>query len=196
MLGLDRDRDAILELPKAAAKGPVPLFVMLHGATQSADDMFEYLGSTFEEAGIAVLAPNSRGRTWDAIGGYFGRDIGHINHALELTFEKASIDPSRLAIGGFSDGASYGLSLGIINGDLFNRVVAFSPGFTIDGPKHGTPKIFISHGTNDPILPIDSCSRRIVAELKSYDVTLREFAGGHEIPEAIAKEGLSRIAAL
>jgi predicted esterase len=197
MLGLDRDRDAILQLPKAAAKGPVPLFVMLHGATQSADDMFEYLGSSAEDAGVAIMAPNSRDRTWDAINGYFGRDVGFINHALEQTFAKAAIDPARLGIGGFSDGASYGLSLGLINGDLFNRIVAFSPGFVMDGTTHGTPRIFVSHGKSDPILPIDRCSRRIVADLKGkgYDVTLREFEGVHEIPEQVMKEGLTTIGA-
>ncbi len=30
---------------------------------------------------------------------------------------------------GFSDGASYALSLGVPNGDLFTHIVAFSPGF-------------------------------------------------------------------
>jgi phospholipase/carboxylesterase len=196
MLGLDRDRDAILELPKASAKGPVPLFVMLHGATQSADDMFEYLGKLPDEAGVAVLAPNSRANTWDAINGYFGSDVGFINHALEQTFAKAAIDPARIAIGGFSDGASYGLSLGLINGDLFNRIVAFSPGFVVDGTRHGTPPVFISHGKSDPILPIDRCSRRIMADLKEkgYDVTLREFEGVHEIPEPVEKEALALIA--
>jgi poly(3-hydroxybutyrate) depolymerase len=67
-LGIESgDRDAILQLPKS--ESPLPLLLMLHGATQNAEDMFWYLGSTPEEAGIAVLAPNSRDTTWDAIGG-------------------------------------------------------------------------------------------------------------------------------
>jgi phospholipase/carboxylesterase len=197
VLWLDRDRDAILQIPKLSTKGPVPLLVMLHGATQSADEMFDYLGSIPEEAGVAVLAPNSRDTTWDAIGGYFGPDVAFINHALETTFEKAAIDPSRIAIGGFSDGASYALSLGLINGDLFGQVVGFSPGFIVQGTPHGRPRFFISHGTSDHILPIDRCSRRIVAELKEkgYSVTLREFNGDHEVPEEVAKEGFSMVAA-
>jgi phospholipase/carboxylesterase len=197
VLWLDRDRDAILQIPKVAANGPVPLLVMLHGATQSADDMFEYLGSIPEDAGVAVLAPNSRDTTWDAIGGYFGRDVAFINHALETTFDKAAIDPSRIAIAGFSDGATYALSLGLINGDLFSRVVAFSPGFIVEGTPHGQPSFFISHGKSDRILPIDRCSRRIVADLKEkgYKVTFREFEGDHEVPEEVVKEGFSVVAA-
>src|SRR5262249_492451 len=47
-LGLDRERDAILLVPKSAANSPLPLLLFLHGATQSADDMFWYLNSAPE----------------------------------------------------------------------------------------------------------------------------------------------------
>lgn len=193
MLGLDRERDAILQLPETTRGSSLPLLVMLHGATQSAEDMFWYLDSTPDETGVAVLAPNSRDTTWDAIGGEsFGVDVEFLNRALERAFETAAIDAARIALGGFSDGATYALSLGLINGDLFNSVVAFSPGFIIDGTPHGQPRIFISHGTRDHILPIDRCGRRVAAGLKSlgYNVTFREFDGDHEIPNAIAREGL------
>jgi len=198
MLGLDRERDAILQLPKEA-KSPVPLLVMLHGATQSAEDMFWYLDSTPDETGVAVLAPNSRDTTWDAIRGSFGEDVEFINRALVRVFETASIDPARVSIGGFSDGASYALALGLINGDLFSGVVAFSAGFVVDNTPHGKqPRFFISHGTRDHILPIDRCGRRIAAALKArgYQVTFREFEGDHEIPPEIAREGLSWSASL
>ena len=200
MLGVDtedRERDAILEIPKNSGASPIPLLVMLHGAGQNAEGMFGYLDSAHEEAGVAVLAPNSRDRSWDAIRGSFGPDIEFLNRALERVFATAAIDPARIAVGGFSDGASYALSLGLINGDVFNRIVAFSPGFVIDGALHGKPHIFISHGRRDHILPIDSCSRRIVAGLKArgYDITFREFDGDHEIPPEIARAGMSLVAA-
>ena len=56
------------------------------------------------------------------------------------------VDPARLVIGGFSDGASYALSLGLINGQLFRKVAAFSPGFVVTGEPEGKPRVFISHG--------------------------------------------------
>jgi hypothetical protein len=46
------------------------------------------------------------------------------------------------------------LSLGIANGDLFDAVVAFSPGFAASMVQHGIPRLFISHGINDEVLPI------------------------------------------
>ena len=195
MIGVDSTdhaRDAILQLPKTDNQTPLPLLLMLHGATQSGEDMFWYLGSSYQEAGVAVLAPNSRGTTWDAIRGSFGADVEHLNRVLEAAFNLAAIDRTRISVGGFSDGATYAISLGLINGDLFKSVVAFSPGFVVSGEAHGKPRIFISHGTHDHILPIDRCGRRVAAGLKSrgYDVTFREFDGDHEVPADVAREGL------
>lgn len=156
--------------------------------------MFRYLGSEPEEAGIAIFAPNSQEITWDAIhGATFGEDVYYLDRMLKRVFETTAIDPARVSVGGFSDGATYALSLGLINGDFFKSIVAFSPGFVIDGEAHGKPRIFISHGTHDHILPIDRCGRRIASELKakSYDVTFREFDGDHEVPPDVRREGLS-----
>jgi phospholipase/carboxylesterase len=192
-LGLDRERDTLLYVPPSAAQSAVPLLVLLHGATQEPETMFWYLGKTHEEAGVAVLAPSARSTTWDAMGGgSFGEDVEHLNRVLERVFETVSIDVAHLALAGFSDGASYALSLGLINGDLFPNIVAFSPGFVIGGNALGKPRIFISHGTHDHILPIDRCGRRVAASLiaRGYEVTFREFDGDHEIPADIAREGL------
>ena len=196
-LGLGGARDAILQLPAKAAGAPLALLVLLHGAGGRGEGVLRRLGSAADDAGIAVLAPDSRDSSWDAIQGRFGRDVTFVNRALERVFETVAIDPARTAVGGFSDGATYALSLGLINGDLFRRVVAFSPGFVVDGAPHGRPRFFISHGTSDPILPIDRCSRVIVPVLRKrgYEVIFREFDGGHEVPAGIAREGLEWVAA-
>ena len=92
-----------------------------------------------------------------------------------------------MAAEGFSAGASYALSLGLLNGDLFTHVIAFSPGFVAEGTRRGKPRIFVSHGVHDPILPIDRCGRRIVRDLRGddCDVLYTEFDGGHAVPTEI-----------
>lgn len=52
----------------------------------------------------------------------------------------------------------------------------------------GDPRVLISHGVNDPVLPNDRTSRRIVPALEhaGYDLTYLEFNGGHTIPPDIA----------
>ena len=191
-LGLDSERDAILLTPESEPNANFPLLVFLHGAGQSAEEMFDdYLGTAPQDAGVAVLAPNSRAHTWDAIRGSFGPDVKFLNSALELVFERLPIDVKRVVIGGFSDGASYAISLGLMNGDLFKGVMACSPGFVIEGPTVGKPRFFISHGKRDRILPIEQCGRRIAADLKrqAYEVTVKEFDGRHEIPADVMSEG-------
>jgi predicted esterase len=184
-------------LPAKASSATLPLLVLLHGAGGSGAGILRRLGSVADQAGVAVLAPDSRDSSWDAIRGYFGRDVIFLNRALERVFESVAVDPARVSVGGFSDGATYALSLGLINGDLFRRILAFSPGFVVTGSSHGKPSVFISHGVNDPILPIDRCSRAIVPGLKKvgYDVTFREFDGGHTVPADIASEGMRWVAA-
>jgi phospholipase/carboxylesterase len=192
-LNLDTGRDATLAMPAKVPDTPMPLLVLLHGAGGSAAALLRRLGAAAGEAGIAVLAPDSRADTWDAIRGGFGPDVRFLSRALDRVFESVSVDPARLAIGGFSDGATYALSLGLANGDLFRRILAFSPGFIVGDRLQGTPKIFVSHGTGDPILPIDRCSRAIVPALKKrgYDVVYREFEGAHEVSAEIAREGMT-----
>src|SRR5215210_893089 len=190
VLGLGRSRDGVIRLPAKGAGERMPLMVLLHGAGGSSAGIVRRLGAFADEAGIAVLAPDSRGSTWDAIGGNIGPDIAFLNRALEKVFESTAVDPSRISVGGFSDGASYAITVGLINGDLFSRVAAFSPGFFVGGAVHGKPRFFISHGTADEILPIDRCSRVIVPALqkRGYEVTFKHFDGGHDIPPFIAKD--------
>ena len=192
-LGLRAERDALLYIPESSKQfEKAPLVVSLHGATRSADRGIELLRSLADEHGFLLLAPASEAQTWDAIGGSYGPDPAFIDRALARTFELRKVDAARIAMAGFSDGASYSLSIGLANGDLFRAVLGFSPGFIVPGERAGKPPVFISHGTVDNVLPIDQCSRRIVPELKreGYDVTYREFEGKHTLPPDIAAEAM------
>jgi len=195
-LGLGAERDAILHLPERGPASPLPLLVLLHGAGGSGAGILQRLRSFADDTGVAVLAPDSRGGTWDAIRGAFGPDVEFLDRALARVFESVAIDQARVAVGGFSDGATYAISLGLLNGDLFSRVLAYSPGFFVGGLAHGKPRFFVSHGTADQVLPIDRTSRVIVPVLqkRGYDVTFRQFDGGHTIPPNIALAGMKWVA--
>lgn len=189
-LSIGRDRDGMLHVPASARGGSVPLVVLLHGAGGSAQGIRGRLFGVSDSLGFALLIPDSRGPTWDAIRGDYGPDVAFLDSALKVVFSRVSIDPSRVIISGFSDGASYALALGRLNGDLFTRIIAFSPGFIPPGAATGKPRIFVTHGNADPILPFEATSGRIVPALTraGYSVTLRQFVGGHTIPPELVRE--------
>ena len=186
-------RDALLYVPKEyKPENPAAFALMLHGAGGNVQHGISLLQHLADDANIILLAPASQAATWDVIADDYGVDVELIDQALEYTFERFAVDKSRVAVGGFSDGASYALSLGLINGELFSHIIAFSPGFMAPTRQTGKPHIYISHGVNDRVLPIERCSRRIVPQLKraGYEVLYREFDGPHTVPADVADEAV------
>ena len=186
-------RDGFLYVPTTYTPAtPMPLFVALHGYGGGGYEWSIYHGRA-EARGMIVLAPDSRAATWDAVLGGFGPDVAFLDDALRYTFERCRVDAARIVLGGFSDGASYALSLGVSNGDLFSHLIAYSPGFYLpSSPIVGRPPVFVSHGTEDQILPVTTTRDSIVPRLRvsGYEVDYEEFIGAHEIPPAITESSL------
>ncbi len=174
------DAGALLVVPPALT-GPAPLLVFFHGAAGSADDSLRLVSSLGAERGALLLLPSSRAATWDLLTRRLGPDVTALDRALIEVFGQSPVD--RVAFGGFSDGASYALSLGLANGDLADTVLAFSPGFAAPPDQVGQPRVWVSHGVRDEVLPVDPCGRRVVRTLRGagYEVVYEEFDGGHVV---------------
>ena len=191
-LKLGSDRDGMLFVPRGYTAGvPAPMVLMLHGAGNTGRGV-AYTFGIADDLGIIVLAPDSRDEaTWDLLLHGYGVDVEFIGAALKDTYARCNVDRRRMAIAGHSDGASYALSLGLGTGDTFQKIMAFSPGVMKPAEVHGTPRIFISHGLSDQVMPIDVTSRVFVPRLKKlgYDVTYREYEGRHGVPPAVVRQG-------
>jgi predicted esterase len=189
-LGTGEVGDGYVYVPASyAADTPMPLVLGLHGAGGTLTGQLDLLSPAAEASGFLLVVVNSTEHTWDGLLDGFGPDVRRIDTALERAFERCNVDPARVAVEGFSDGASYALGLGLANGDLCTRIVAFSPGFLAESssPRRGQPEVFVSHGRQDQVLPIDSTSRVLVPALQGagYDVTYLEFDGGHSVPATV-----------
>lgn len=180
------------------ASGPRRLVVVLHGAGGRPDDALRLIRPVADAAGLLLLAPASTGSTWDLIRGGYGPDVTRIDGCVAAVSARYRVRSDGYVLAGFSDGASYALSLGVANGDLVHAVVAFSPGFLAPLLRTGRPPVFVSHGTADRVLPVDRCSRRIVPRLRrdGYDVAYEEFAGGHEVPAWVVDRAVAWLAGL
>jgi phospholipase/carboxylesterase len=194
-LGLGEGRDGLLYVPDTADAG-APVLVFLHGASGSGRGHLRAVLAAADRYGVVLVAPDSRGAgTWDLIAERrFGPDVAFVDRVLDAVVDglDLDVDTARLAIGGVSDGASYALALGLSNGDIFPTVLAFSPGFLVVPRPVGGPRVYVSHGTADPVLPIDACSRSFVPLLRDagYEVRFNEFDGGHTVPPQVSDQGV------
>ncbi|SCE97187.1 alpha/beta hydrolase [Micromonospora mirobrigensis] len=197
LTGPDGEALGLAYAPAGAGDRPLRLVLLLHGAGGTAEQGLDLLLPLADRHRLLLVAPQSVASSWDLVVEGFGPDVRRIDMLLAAAFQAWPVEC--VVAGGFSDGASYALSLGLTNGDLFAAVLAFSPGFAAPMVTHGRPRVLVSHGTGDQVLPVDVCSRRLVPRLNTlgYQVDYHEFDGGHEVPTAIrqhAVEWLSSVA--
>ena len=64
--------------------------------------------------------------------------------------------------------------------------MALSPGGIVGDRQVGVPRVFVSHGTLDDVLPIAQAGDAVVRQLRDagYPVEYRRFVGGHEVSTA------------
>ena len=184
-LTLENGQAALMRVTPGG-RGDRALVLVLHGAGQRPDDALRAFRGGWEEPGLVLIAPASKGPTWSVLTSEQDSDAESLNYALAEAYQRCRIDRARIAVGGFSDGASYALTLGISNGELFPAVMALSPGGIVSRGQMGAPRIFVSHGTLDDVLPIARTGDPVVRQLRSagYRVTYRRFRGGHEASAA------------
>lgn len=178
--------------PDIDATTPAPFILALRGGGSNADWTLNRIAPTARNRNVIVLAPEIESYTWDAIRDFrdhrreerrprFGDDTARVDASLQQLFGRFAIDPSRAAIAGFSDGASYALSLGPRNSQLFSHIMAFSPGGVIPFDDAARARVFISHGRQDPMLPYANTAEGVVAGFRAhgFDVQFESFEGVH-----------------
>ncbi|MGE0816252.1 MAG: alpha/beta hydrolase [Vicinamibacterales bacterium] len=193
-LGLSDDlRDGSLYVPRSYRDDtPAPVLVMLHGYSGWGDDM-KSIFALAEEFGVVIVAPDSRDVTWGRSAPGFDQDVRFIGAAFRKAVQTLNLDPDRVALGGRSDGAGYALSMGLAYGNTFNHLIVIAGGMMAPVRRQGTPKIFMAHGLDDKQMPIDRTGRLFQKQLKDegYDVTYREYAGGHATPVDVVREAFA-----
>ena len=176
----------------------------------SARDFLDGARAEADRCGCLLLSVQSAGATWDTVGlvsaasrngramrdQLFGDDTGRVEQVLSIALRAADSDRRAVILAGFSDGASYALSLGLANPAIVLGVIAFAPGFHLE-PAAINPKqrLFIAHSPTDKILSFERTRDDTVASLKKagFDLSFRTFDGGHRVDRALLSEGIDYI---
>ena len=183
----------------ASATRAAPLLILLHGAGGYPPNFLQAMKPVSERLGVMLLAPRSAARTWDLVRNmqkgddpWRGPDASRLDQTLGDLFPRAAVDPSRVALLGFSDGASYALSLGVSNPKLFTAVIALSPGMFVPPARvDRAQRVFIAHGRSDAVLPF-AAAKDMAGTLRDAggNVRFRSFDGGHQIDRDSLAEAL------
>ena len=109
-----------------------------------------------DRAGCAGRQPRERGQRAPSD----RPDLDFLEYAYDLIFRRYPIDPGRIGLIGYSDGASYALSVGLSNPQLFRAVMGWAAGFVAienDAAAPGTPRpaVLLEYGTHDELFPFE-----------------------------------------
>ncbi|MRW88337.1 thioesterase, partial [Pseudoduganella sp. FT26W] len=183
-----------LDSGAGAGGQPLHLLVLLHGAGGQHGGGDHIALAHAIRHGALLLIPDALSTSWDLLRGGYGPDLAFLDRALLWTMQRYEVDEQAMAIAGFSDGASYALSVGLMNGHLFRDILAFSPGFMAPLRREGQPRIFVGHGKDDQVLSVQrgqEIAQRLAGE--GYDVHYAEFDGAHIVSPPVARAALLRL---
>ena len=192
--GVTRLTNAALAYRPAQLAEPAAVVVLLHGAGDKADRFLKEFTKFADERGNLLLALESKAISWPRRAQEVSRgpDAANFDAALAALSARTPVDPSRIVLLGFSDGASHALSFGLARPKTFRAIVAMSPGYAF-APRRPDPTqpIFIAHGRRDTVLPAANV-REIIKGLEGagYRPEVRWFNGGHRIDPKLLREAL------
>lgn len=126
----------------------------------------------------------------------FGPDADRVERALASMLASPVVDRRRVVLIGFSDGASYALSLALANPHLVRAALAVAPGFHLEpGAIDPAQRLFIAHSPEDRVLSFENSRDRIVGSLRNagFDPAFHAFRGGHVVDPAVVALGLEHV---
>jgi phospholipase/carboxylesterase len=166
-----------------------PLITVLHGAGRQDEMLVRACRAEPDARNALFLVPRSIQPTWDLITGAGRPDLDFLEFAYDLIYRRYPIDERRQAMIGYSDGASYALSIGLSNPSIFRAVMAWAAGFVAydnafvrdDDPK---PDLFLEYGTHDEVFSFEQVALPMRASLEEagYRVEFRVDEGGRHWP--------------
>jgi len=180
-------RGVLLTPPEIDPARRYPLVTVFHGAGRQDELIAKGLRDEPARRAALFFVPRSVSPTWDLIVGGPRADLDFLEYAWDLIYRRYPVDFERQALMGYSDGASYALSIGLSNPRHFPALIAWAAGFAIvdwpapDAPK---PRVYLEYGTHDELFPFEHVALPMRASLEQTgcDVTFSVDEGGRHWP--------------
>ncbi len=186
--------------PASQGDAPHPALVLLHGLGSNEHDLFMFAGQVDPRLVVmslrAPLAYDYGGYMWYDMaegtglqGETISRNLAGLADFLQTLPERYDLDPDRMYLGGFSQGAAMAGATGLLHPDRVAGVIMLSgylpppDGDTryFSGRAAGRP-FFQANGTLDQIVLIDwGRATRDALQRAGVDLTYREYPMGHEV---------------
>ncbi|MBI1877709.1 MAG: dienelactone hydrolase family protein [Chloroflexi bacterium] len=185
--------------PEASSSWPAPVVVMVHG--WKGDETVMWIFKQAVPPGVAIITPRAPLAVGDGGYGWFqhenselepqpdslwaGRD--HLQVFLAYLPQQYPVDPARMVLMGFSQGAAICNTLALTQPGQVIGVASLAgliPGIvteTAQADLGGLP-VFIAHGTRDETVPLAGArqAREIYTRLGAQ-VTYGEYPTGHKL---------------
>ena len=193
--------DYRIRRPKSEQATPSVLF-LLHGYGSHEEDLFSFANYLPDEYLIislrAPLALSFGGYAWYSIHFNENQDKWSddeeakaaqqvIMHNIAYHLDQFQLRGQKVSLLGFSQGAILSWAVGLSHPERIDKIIALSGyvnesifDFAQEGLDH--LRIFSSHGTDDPTLPVDWARKGIASlEEKGLQLDYKEYPAGHGI---------------
>lgn len=172
-----------------------PLVIALHGTGMRGSEMLDPLRSAADRLGMVIVAPDALrpsgpGFAWT----YRDESEWMIEHMIGWAQDEHAIDPDRVYLVGYSQGANIAITMAQTHPDLFAGIVPicghYEPNLVESDNDQPLPPIALISGSRDPWSKTYVLAKR---EFKARDtpVTLVVVQGmGHEIPRGGSRDQL------
>jgi phospholipase/carboxylesterase len=196
-------------MPKRTNSATHPTVLMLHGRGSDEEDLLglaEYFDNRFLLIGArAPFTFAGGGYTWYDVKQYGEPDLdsflasyGRLSHFLDDILAGYPVDPKTVLLFGFSMGTVMAYTLALTQPARIRGVAANSgylpeiPSLQYHWQKLDHTEFFISHGTEDPVIPVILARRaRALLESSNASVLYHEYP----MPHAIGAQALADVVA-
>ncbi len=160
-----RTRTFLWHRGRAAADGPAPLLVVLHGSGGSGAEMAAVSGfdTLADRTGCVVAFPDGVARTWaDGRGTTPSEragvdDVGFVRRLVGHLKADTAVNPSQVYAAGYSNGGMMVQRLALEAPDLLAAGASVGAGLperlAARRPARPVPPLLLIHGTEDPVSP-------------------------------------------